>query len=503
MRLTMPRQAEPEFNPHGSDASAWAMSRWTAAAYLCIGLALVLVVSMAIWGVFHDLQIVRSTLIQSEMGRLRSHAARTVSIIQDQIKASGKSPALDKLPDSEYLRNHWARNVLRDESRLYATIIDNQGKVVMHSDPSREGLSTGPAWYDSVVAEASSDEDEDDVVDTRNAALTGGKRAIDVRVPIFHEEREIGTYHSGLSFDWLTHELEETQGRTKRVWGWLLTIMAAIVVAAGVSLFHITRRLTVFSEAVKVARVRRFAEIGQLMAGIVHEIRNPLNAMRLNLHVLARHQQRVRDHREDGLNGDLGDPEEVIRETNREIERVEGLMRILLGYARPDQPQNEHLDVRQELRSILGFLKPSLERAEVVLRAEIPDEPVMVHMDRDRLRQIVLNLVNNAKDATGHGGHIEVRVVQHDGVVEIVVADDGPGVPPGEREHIFEPFYSTKEFGTGLGLALVKRYVEDVGGSITCELRPPHGAMFRIHLSPIVSTKVEQSLAMLSTPEKI
>ncbi len=503
--MGIPSTGQPKVTsgPVTIDDGAWAMSRWTAAAYLCIAMALALVVTMTVWGVFHDLQLVRSTLIQSEMGRLRSHAARTVSIIQDQIKATGKSPSLDSLPDSEFLRNHWARNVLRDESRLYATIIDNQGKVIMHSDPSREGMLTGPAWYDSVVTEASSDDDEDDVVDSSNDALTGGKRAIDVRVPIFHEEREIGSYHSGLSHDWLTKELNEKQGQTKRIWGWLVTIMSVIVLVAGISLFHITRRLTVFSEAVKVARVRRFAEIGQLMSGIVHEIRNPLNAMRLNLHVLARHQQRIRDQNGSNTSSDLGDPEEVIRETNREIERVEGLMRILLGYARPDQPQNENLDMRQELRSILGFLKPSLERAEVVLRAELPDQPVMINMDRDRLRQIVLNLVNNAKDATGHGGHIEVRVTCRDEVVELIVSDDGPGVPPGDRERIFEPFFSTKEFGTGLGLALVKRYVEDVGGSITCEQRPPHGAMFRIHLSPVESTLQTQAADLLSVTERI
>ena len=463
--------------------STWAMSRWTAAAYLCIGAALVMVLSMAIWGVIHDLELVRSTLLQSEMGRLRSHAARTVSIIQDQIKTSSTPTPLDSLDESEFLRRHWTQNVLRDESRLYAAVLDNQGRIVMHSDITREGMNTGPAWYDAVLEEAG-----DEVVDTRNEALTGGKRAIDVRIPIFVAQQEVGSYHSALSYEWLQRMLDEKQSKTRQVWGLLLTLMCLIVVVAGASLFYITRRLTVFSEAVKLARVRRFAEIGQLMAGIVHEIRNPLNAMRLNLHVLTRQLQKLYEQRrEEGLEGgdEFGDPEEVIRETNREIERVEGLMRILLGYARPDQPQNEDLDVRQELRSILGFLKPSLERAEVVLRAELPETPVFLHMDRDRLRQVVLNLVNNAKDATGPGGHIEVRVIQQAGAVDIVVADDGPGVPSGERDRIFEAFYSTKEFGTGLGLALVKRFVEDVGGSVTCENRQPHGALFRLRFAEV------------------
>lgn len=502
MNSVVKQSPAPEPPALGREENTWAISNWTAAAYLCIVVALILVVSMAVWGVIHDLQLVRATLLQSEMSRLRSHASRTVSIIQDQLKVGDAAPSLENLTSSEFLRTHWARYVLRDESRLYATVVDNQGKIVMHSDPTREGMFTGPAWYDSIVREACAELD-DDVVDTHNDALTSGKRAIDVRVPIFHGEQEIGTYHSGLSFEWLTNELNDKQGQTKRTWGWLITLMAAMVLTAGVSLFHITRRLTVFSEAVKVARVRRFAEIGQLMSGIVHEIRNPLNAMRLNMHVLARHQQRLRAHPDEVGQLELGDPEEVIRETNREIERVEGLMRILLGYSRPDQPHNEQLDVRTELRSILGFLRPSLERAEVVVRAEMPDDPTLVLMDRDRLRQVILNLVNNAKDATGHGGSIEIRVRAADDQVEVIVADDGPGVPPGVRDRIFEPFFSTKEFGTGLGLALVKRFVEDVGGKVSCEVRQPHGALFRIQLPQVKAGTGQAAVGSLLLPERI
>lgn len=472
------------------------MSRWTLAAFFCVAGALLVVASMTVWGVVHDLKLVRNTLLQSEMNRLRSHATRTVAIIHDLLKRDAPPNSLDDLREGDYLRQHWARNVLRDETRLYATVVDAQGRIVMHSDPTREGMNTGPAWYDAVVDEAGGD--EEDVVETRNEALTGGRRSLDVRVPVYLDEKEIGSYHSGLNYDWFQNELNQKRSQTFWLWSWLLSLMCGIVLIAGLSLFHITRRLTMFSEAMKLARVRRFAEIGQLMSGIVHEIRNPLNAMRLNLHVLGRHHQRMHEHPDAASDGEFGDPEEVIRETNREIERVEGLMRILLGYARPDQPQNENLDVRNELRSILGFLKPSLERAEVVLRAELPDEPVLIHMDRDRLRQVVLNLVNNAKEATGAGGHIEVRVVRQDQVVDIIVADDGPGVPPGERERIFEPFYSTKEFGTGLGLALVKRFVEDVGGSVTCELRPPHGALFRLRLTAANDTVATPSPSVLS-----
>jgi signal transduction histidine kinase len=179
------------------------------------------------------------------------------------------------------------------------------------------------------------------------------------------------------------------------------------------------------------------------------------------------------------------DQGQIIRETNQEIERVEGLMRILLGYARPDQPHNENLDIRQEVQATLTFLGPVLERSEILVRVRFPDSSTFVNIDRDRLRQIVINLVNNAKDATGAGGLVEVTIGAQQNWVELAVADDGPGVPVVDRERIFEPFYSTKEMGTGLGLAIVRRYVEDVGGTIACQANAPRGARFVIRLPEV------------------
>jgi two-component system sensor histidine kinase HydH len=440
-----------------------------AAAYLGVGATLVFVLAVAIWGVYHDLNQVRTTLLVSEMNRLRTHAVRTAGLIQDELHQKHKA-SLAELEDDSFLRRHWDRVVRTDRSRLFAAVVDTNNRVVAHSDPSREGLVLETAWYDRLVPEAG-----DDVVETRSLALCGGVAAYSVSSPLFNNNRLIGYYHSGLRKDWVDKTLVDRQAASKRVWTYLLTLIGLIVAISGISLFFISRRMVVLHESIKLTRARRFAELGQLMAGIVHEIRNPLNAMRLNLHVLSRQQQAEDDDGEG--HSELA---EIIRETNYEIERVEGLLRILLGYARPDNPRNESLDVRSEVQATLTFLRPLLERSEILVKATFPEQPAFVLMDRDRFRQILLNLINNARDAMDTGGCIQIQVKPLGDRVEIIVADDGPGVPTTYRERIFEPFFSTKELGTGLGLAIVRRFVEEGGGSIVCESNARRGALFRL-----------------------
>jgi signal transduction histidine kinase len=461
--------------------------RWMVAAYLGVGATLCFVLAVAIWGVYHDLNQVRTTLLISEMNRLRTHAMRTAGLVQDELHQRNEE-SLSNLEEDSFLRKHWSRSVTPDRSRLYAAIVDTNGRIVAHSNPMHEGLTLEQAWYERIIAEAG-----DDVVETHSQALSGGQPGFNVSSPIYVNNKLVGTYHSALSKDWVESTLVDRQGPTKRVWTYLLSLIGLIVGLSGVSLFFISRRMVVLNESIKLTRSRRFAELGQLMAGIVHEIRNPLNAMRLNLHVLSRR----------GPRGDDDSPAqehaEIIRETNYEIERVEGLLRILLGYARPDNPRNENLDVRSEIQATLTFLRPLLERAEVLAKATFPEQPAYVVMDRDRFRQILLNLINNAREAMEFGGCIQLQVKHQGERVELVVADDGPGVPKSQRERIFEPFYSTKELGTGLGLAIVRRFVEEGGGSIVCESNQPQGALFRLKFvaSPVSAVS---SLAQLTPP---
>jgi two-component system, NtrC family, sensor histidine kinase HydH len=460
-----------------------------AAAYVCIALALVGIVAMAGWGVYHDLELVRTTLLQSETNRLRSHVTRSVGLIQIELQATEGPDKLDRVLTNSKLtvrfREMWSRTIFNNEPREYSAVVDTQGKILFHSHIDREKQQLGPHWYEQVVNEAGPD-----VVETANRALTGGVRCLDLRAPILDDGNEVGTYHTGLNYNWLTRELQKKQTVTWRRWSVIFCFMVLLVSIAGTALFYISRRLTMFQETVKMGRVRRFAELGQLMAGIAHEIRNPLNAMRLNLHVLNVADQRSRVT---GAGSDDDDSTEIdragiIRETNQEIERVEELIGVLLGYARPDRSHEEDLDVAREIQSTLSLIKPALENAEVAVHLHFPQSPAVVRMDRDRFRQVILNLLDNAKEATQAGGSIHITVAARMAVVETVVADDGPGVPAANRERVFEPFFTTKELGTGLGLALVRRFVEEVGGEADCQPNLPRGARFMIRLHQVSTT---------------
>lgn len=460
------------------------------AAYLGVGLTLVFVLGVAIWGVYHDLDQVRTTFLVSEMNRLRTHASRTAGIIQDELHQQQKE-SMQELADDVFLRRHWQRSVVTDSSRLYAAVVDPRGRIIAHSDPSLEGGQLEATWYDGRISIAG-----EDVVESRSQALGRGVAGLNVTSPIYVNNKLIGTYHSALRKDWAEKEVVDRQSSTKHIWTYLLSLIALVVAISGGSLFFISRRMVMLHESIKLTRNRRFAELGQLMAGIVHEIRNPLNAMRLNLHVLSRSTAA------DGSSATSEqERSDIIRETNYEIERVEGLLRILLGYARPDNPRNENLDVRAEVQATLTFLRPLLERAEILVKATFPEQPALIVMDRDRFRQILLNLINNAREAMDLGGVIQITVKHLGPQVELLVVDDGSGVPASQRERIFEPFYSTKELGTGLGLAIVRRFVDEAGGTIVCEANQPRGAVFRLRLT---AAQVEPlSADSLSSPPSI
>jgi signal transduction histidine kinase len=464
------------------------LSRWTVSALVAISLIVVCVLGTSVIGVVHDLELVRSTLTHSEVGRVRSHAFRSASSIQDCLRSLGTRD-LNQVRAADPLRDHWNEMVVPEPSRAYAAVVNREGEVVLHSNPARQGHQLGTNWPAETCVSVAAD-----VHEIPASPLSPDRAAIDVHIPIIVDKQEVGSYHAGLNEVWLEEQISARQRQTKQIWAAIMLLEAIAVLIGGLSLHHMTRRLAVMGEAIKSARIRRLAEVGQLLSGIVHEIRSPLSNIRINLHLLAHESKSSESQNSTDNKGDL------ITVTNREVERVENLMRILVDYARPDQPHDERLELRNELKATLAVVRPALERADVALRVRFPEMPVTVQFDPDRLRQVVFNLLRNAREATGPGGEILLSIRRQDDKAEIVVSDNGPGIVPEHRDQIFEPFFTTKRLGIGLGLTLARRFIEDAGGTVAYEPNEPRGARFcaRLPIAQSSDIATDRELAILS-----
>ncbi|MBI4700876.1 MAG: HAMP domain-containing protein [Deltaproteobacteria bacterium] len=230
----------------------------------------------------------------------------------------------------------------------------------------------------------------------------------------------------------------------------------------------------------ELVQAERLATIGKMAAHITHEVRNPLSSIGLNLELL---------EEELALSGTVPEAAGLVGAIKLEVERLSQIAEQYLAAARRPQPQLARESVEDLLRECHAFLRPELERAG--RRSEIRSEPDLPRLDLDeaQMRQALLNLVRNAREASPKGGTIGLLAFALGSAepgrvrrVAVCVDDEGPGVPEELRASIFDPFFTTKQRGTGLGLAVTRAIVESHGGSVRCEGREPAGSRFRIEL---------------------
>ena len=195
---------------------------------------------------------------------------------------------------------------------------------------------------------------------------------------------------------------------------------------------------------------------------MAHELRNPLNSVRLNLFTS-----------EKLIRGDSSmDQQEalvMIHESVSEIERVNELIGQLLGLVKADDSQESWLNLDTEIQSLLQFMKPTHDHHKIHIDYRTAPSIAIGRVSKKYFRQILINLLQNARQAMPGGGSIRVEVQADPQSTTVSVEDSGPGVPVSLFEKIFEPFYSTQQDGAGLGLAVVKNLIEASGGSVTCQ----------------------------------
>jgi signal transduction histidine kinase len=224
----------------------------------------------------------------------------------------------------------------------------------------------------------------------------------------------------------------------------------------------------------QVKRADRLSAIGQLAAGLAHEIRNPLASIDGAAELLeANSTAEVRT--------------ETIGIIRKECARLNRLLSGLLDFARPRRPELGEVDVAGVLDRVIDLLSHSSGRA-VRFRSEAQAGLPKLRCDREQLAQVVLNLALNAAQAMPLGGEVVLRAARSNSGLRIEVKDEGEGVPKENLDKIFDPFFTTKPAGTGLGLSVAHQIVTQHGGTVSAEPNPDRGMTFAIELPTAKST---------------
>jgi signal transduction histidine kinase len=178
----------------------------------------------------------------------------------------------------------------------------------------------------------------------------------------------------------------------------------------------------------------------------------------------------------------------------RELETIKRFMEDLRNVVKPKPIERFALDINSAVSEIVDPMRAEGDRVNVALEAAYASEPLVIEGDRFALGRVFRNLITNAIQATGPGGRVMVRTARVDNLVEISVADTGSGIAPERLSHIFEDFVTTKRRGLGLGLAISKRIVEQLDGTITVESELGRGTAFTLRF-PIKDDRTEQAAA--------
>ncbi len=230
-------------------------------------------------------------------------------------------------------------------------------------------------------------------------------------------------------------------------------------------------------------RAERLAAMGRVSAQVAHEVRNPLSSIGLNIEMLEEQISAAQFESE----ASRQEARALVASAIRELDRVTEITDDYLRLARLPVPVLKPEDIGAIVESVLGFSSEELERANIRVERHMPQMQLLVSADESQMRQVVMNLIRNAREAMPAGGVLTVSAKQTNQRIEVRFSDGGPGIAADVQMRLFEPFFTTKAGGTGLGLSIARQIVEEHSGQIEVEQSSPLGSTFLITLPALPS----------------
>lgn len=333
--------------------------------------------------------------------------------------------------------------------------VKNYNQTVLNS------IEKGIVTYDANGQLISMNPCAESIIDACKDFLYQGNSLLDTLVEIVNRgEKDGNAYYEQLKFE------NQVMGNKKYLDCYVSSMNADIEGIQGYicSFNDVTNRIKFEKD---VQRLDRLATAGRLASGVAHEIRNPLTGMRMSLQVLKKRLGKDVELRS----------QEIIDRTIGEIDRINRLISDLLGYARPSHHMPTNVSVKESIHSIKSLLDVQLDKTSLVLTEHYQDEKVTFYIDGNHFHQIVLNILKNSIEAVGEGGKVDVKIDSGFERGTLTISDNGVGMSQTDIEKIYDPFFTLKNDGTGLGMSVVYELVQRNEGTINVQSRLGKGTV--------------------------
>jgi len=270
----------------------------------------------------------------------------------------------------------------------------------------------------------------------------------------------------------LTRELELTYPDRRTVRLYLVPIEETLeeiqMARYAVILSDVTQEREKTLQEIQDERVKSVLD---LAAGVAHELGNPLNSLNIHLQVMQRQLKKL-----EKMEG-AGKFSKSLEVCSGEVDRLDSIITHFLEAVRPKEPDFRDLDLISPLEESIEFLGPELEGVGIRVDLELASDLPVIQGDRNQIKQVFYNIIKNARQAIKAGGIIKIRAFSDDEYVYIQMGDSGEGIPQENLRKVFQPYFSTKKRGHGLGMMIVERIMRDHGGQIGIDSRPSVGTL--------------------------
>ncbi|MDD5723938.1 MAG: ATP-binding protein [Syntrophales bacterium] len=348
----------------------------------------------------------------------------------------------------------------------YLAVINGQGKVLGQAGKTLEGFEK----VDAITLDVLNGKLEK----ASRKVISEGSELLEIIVPVRLDEKIVGFARLGLNHESCNAILRESRNR-------MIISMVFIMVIGILSMFAIylnqkKHSLRMEEMGKRLQQAEKLSALGQLAAGVAHEIRNPLNAISMASQRIRREYAPDGEEKKESFQHITG----IIRD---EIKRLNRIVEEFVIFSRSRRLEFRNQSVTTVLERMASLMREEADLKGIAIKTVWQNDPLIIPMDVDKLRQAFYNLLKNAMEAISGKGTIAISVTPNGrGMVDIKISDTGCGLTSDEMDHIFDPEYTTKEKGLGLGLALAHEIIRGHGGEIHVESTVGLGTTFDVLL---------------------